>query len=89
MHSEGIWNDLELQRKNENNVSKVCVLKVFETSWNCREKLRTMSLKNAFWHFLKRFGTVEFILKTMSLKHAFLRYLKRFGNAEKKWEQCI
>ena len=37
MHSGGIWNDLELQRKNENNVSKVFMLVVSETIWNCRE----------------------------------------------------
>ena len=48
MHSDGIWNDSELQRK-----------------------MKTMSLKHAFWHYLKRFGTAEKMLKTMSLKHAF------------------
>jgi len=64
------------------NVSKVCILKVFETIWNCREKMRTMSLKNAFWHFLKRFGTADFFGKTMALKHVFGWYLKRLGNAD-------
>ena len=28
---DGIWNDLELWRKNENNVSKECILTLFET----------------------------------------------------------
>jgi len=37
MHSGGIWTDLELQRKNENNVSKACILVVSEIIWNCRE----------------------------------------------------
>ena len=35
---DGIWNDLELQRK-----------------------MKTMSLKNAFWHYLKRFKTEDFL----------------------------
>ena len=38
MYSDDIWNDLELQRKHENNVSKAYILKVFGTIWNCREK---------------------------------------------------
>jgi len=33
MHPGGIWNDLKLQRKHENNVSKACILAVFETIW--------------------------------------------------------
>ena len=37
---------------------------------------------NAFWHYLKWFGTAENLLKTMSLKHAFSWYLKRFETAE-------
>jgi len=86
MHSDTIWNDLELQRIFlENNVSKACILTLFGTIWNCRESFwKTMSLKRAFLRHLKRFGTADTILKTISLKHALLRYLKRFGNAEKK-----
>ena len=39
MHSDGIQNDLQLQRKNENNISEACIIPtVFETIWNCREK---------------------------------------------------
>ena len=38
VHSDGIWNDLELQRNNENKDGKWCILTVFETIWNCREK---------------------------------------------------
>ena len=30
---------------------------VFETIANCREKMKTMYLKRAFWWYLKRFGT--------------------------------
>ena len=41
------------------NVSKACILTVFETIWNCRICLKTMSLKNAFWRYLTRFGTTE------------------------------
>ena len=33
----GIYNDLELEGNNENNVSKECIVIVFETIWNCRE----------------------------------------------------
>ena len=40
MHSDNVWNDLELQRK-----------------------MKTMSLKNAFWQCLKRFGTADFFGK--------------------------
>jgi len=43
----------------ENNVFKACALKVYETIWNCRENMKTMSLKHAFWWYLKQFGTVE------------------------------
>jgi len=34
MRSKGIWN---AEKKNENNVSKACILVVSETIWNCRE----------------------------------------------------
>ena len=44
--------------------------------------LKTISLKHAFWWYLKRFLTAEKILKTTSLKHAFRRYLKLFEIAE-------
>ena len=37
MYSDGILNDLELQRKNENNVSKACIVTVFQTIWNRKE----------------------------------------------------
>jgi len=66
------------------NVSKACILTLFETIWNCRKLFENnMSLKHAFWPYLKRFGTAENILKTMSLKHAFWQYSKPFGTAEK------
>jgi len=34
MHSYGIWNSREIDG---NNVSKACILMVFETIWNCRD----------------------------------------------------
>ena len=37
-----IRNDLELQKIIENNyVSKACILAVFETIWNCRQRMKT------------------------------------------------
>jgi len=58
MHSDGIRNDLELQRKNENNVSKVCIVAVFKTIWNCR-KNENKEGKMCIVTVLKRFGTAE------------------------------
>ena len=56
MVSETIWTCKE---KNENNVSKVCILVISETIWNYRETIKTsMYLKHAFLWNLKRFGTV-------------------------------
>jgi len=45
MHSDGILNDLELQIFFENNVSKACTLRLFETA---EKTMKTMSLKHAF-----------------------------------------
>ena len=45
--------------KNENNVSKACIMTVFETIWNCKEKMKTMSLTHALGRYFKRFGTAE------------------------------
>jgi len=36
---DGIWNNLELQRKDENNVSKESILTVFEKIGTCKEKI--------------------------------------------------
>jgi len=48
MYSDGIQNDLELQRKKEKyNVSKACILTVFQTIWNCREKKKTRTVNGA------------------------------------------
>ena len=44
MHSECIWTDLKLQR---------WILTVFEKIGNCRNLLKTMSLKHALWRYLK------------------------------------
>ena len=65
------------------NVSYTCSLTVFETIWSCRENMKTMPPKHAFWQYLKRFRTADFLLlKTMPLKHELWRYLKRFGTEE-------
>ena len=48
VHSDGILNDMELQRKNENKDGKWCILMVFETIWNCREKMKTRTVNGAF-----------------------------------------
>ena len=45
MAIDGIWNDLELQRKSENNISKECILTVFETIWNSREHFKNIVSK--------------------------------------------
>ena len=55
MHSNSIWNDLELQRKNENNVSKGCIMTVFATIWSCREKMKTRTLTHTLWHYFKQY----------------------------------
>jgi len=51
--------------KNENNVSKSCVLTLFERIWNCREKFENSVSKACILMVLKRFGTAEKILKTL------------------------
>ena len=84
VHSDGIWNDLALQRKkNKNKDAKGCILTVFETIWNYREMfLKTRTLDGAFWRYLKQFGTAEKNLKTKTVKGAFWRHLNQFGTAE-------
>ena len=37
MRSKGIWKDLQLQGKHENNAFKACILMVYESIWNCRK----------------------------------------------------
>ena len=42
MHCEGIWNDLELQKINwKHNVSKACIIAVFETISNFKKNIKT------------------------------------------------
>ena len=65
MHSDGIWNDLKLQRKKW----KQCLWSMLSDGmWNDselqRKKMKTMSLKHVLWCNLKRFGTAEKNLKT-------------------------
>ena len=77
---------LELQRQFWKQ-GRACNLTLFETTRITSVSiLKTMSLKHAFWWYLKRFGTAEKQMKTMSLKHAFWRYLKRFGTVGKIWK---
>ena len=57
----------------------------YDGIWKCfvlHRKMKTMSLKNAFWPYLKRLGTSEKTLRAMFLKYELWRYLKRFGTAE-------
>ena len=84
MQSDGIWNDLELQGKHENNASKACIPTRFETIWKCRFVVVENNDNKELWRYLKRFGTEEIVLKTMFLKHAFWRYWNRFGTEEKR-----
>ena len=83
MHPGGIWNDWKLQRKDENNLSKACILAVLnlkrfgtaEKTWN--QCLLSMH-SDGIWNDLE----LQKKKKTMSLEHALWRYLKRFGTAE-------
>ena len=80
MHPGGIWNDLKLQRKHENNVSKGCILAVLnlkrfgtaEKTWN--QCLLSMH-SDGIWNDLE----LQKKKKTMSLEHALWRW---FGTAE-------
>ena len=77
---------LELQRQFWKQ-GRACNLTLFETTRIISVSIsKTMSLKHAFWWYLKRFGTAEKQMKTMSLKHAFWWYLKRFGTVGKIWK---
>ena len=61
MQSDNIWNDLELQRIFENNVSKACILTAFKTIWKCREyfennaflSMRSKGIWNDFKCYIK------------------------------------
>ena len=41
--------------KNENKAGKVCIVAVFETTWKCRNLLKTRTVNGAFSRYLKRF----------------------------------
>ena len=75
------------EKKNENNVSKACIL-TLKRFWNS-EKMLKRSLKREFWHYLKRSVTSENLLKTRSLKRAFWLYLKRFVTSGNCWKQDL
>ena len=59
----------------------------FDGIWNRRENIKTMSLKNAFWHYLKRFGIVEKHEKNLS-KECILTEFETIWNCRKKWKQA-
>ena len=59
VHSDGIWNDLELQRNIWNGAFWL-YFKRFGTAVKKKEK-KTVNCD--FWRYLKRFGTTEIILK--------------------------
>ena len=75
----GTWGRGSLLEKKER---KWCILTIFETISNYREKIKTLTVNGAFWPYLKRFGTAENILKTGTVNGSFWRCLKRFGTAE-------
>ena len=83
------YNITQLPNDQNRSTCQMSILKACITDddiWNHLElqrKMKTVSLKNAFWHYLKRFGTAEIFVITMSLKHALWRYWKRFGITEK------
>ena len=68
------------------NVSKVCMLMIFETIWNCRDHFENIVSKACTLAVLETISNCKANFKTMSLKHALWRYLKRFGTAEKLFE---
>jgi len=80
LHSDNIWNNLELQRIFDNKVSKACILALFETIFNLRENCESnvseaciLTLFKVIWNFKEK----------KSLKLVLRHYLKRFGTAEK------
>ena len=85
MTRDGIWNCRFFL---ENNVSKACILTIFKTIWNCREKMKTMSLKNAFWHYLKRFRTAVILENNVS-KACILTIFKTIWNCREHFENNV
>jgi len=74
MYSDGIWNHLDLQRKHENNVSKACILTLFETIWISRFFLRKQRLSRMHSGGILTDWEMQILFKTMSLKHACMDY---------------
>jgi len=48
MYPLTVFEKIGMQNSFHHNVSKACNLMVFETIWNCRKKMKTMSPKHAF-----------------------------------------
>ena len=54
------------EKKIENKDGNWCILTVFETIWNCREKVKTLT--RTFWDYLKRYLTLQWVHDLTSLK---------------------
>jgi len=88
-HSNAIWNaNLELQRQVKNKIERV-FLERFGTA---EKKMKTRTVKGAFWRYLKQLGTAVKIYKTGMLIGSFWRYLHQFPtfeiffqNKDSKW----
>ena len=97
MRSRGIWNDLELQWKNENNVSTTCVVTVFETIKNFRKiiennvfKACIIAILETIWNWSKYMKTrIQGRVRVQydMLWYDILTCRERFESNETKW--CI
>ena len=83
MQSDGIWNNLELPKKNENNVSKACILTLIKMFMKCRILLQTMSQKHAFWQYLKILGNAKYFHNNVS-KACILTVFETIWNCREK-----
>ena len=81
--------------KNENRDDKWWILTVFETIWNCREKMKTRTFERVFCHYLKRyFGTAkkiwkqgQYMLHYAAIWYALLTCKENCESNEAQW--CI
>jgi len=69
MHSNGIWNDLELQWTSWKHC--LCSMRSdsIQNDSELQTNMKTLSLKHAFRHYLKRFGTAANTILTFVLFH--------------------
>ena len=82
---ETMWNCRE---KKWNNVSKECILTLFEKIGNCRNLLTTMSLKHALWRYLKRFGTADKNENNVSKSMHWDGIWNNLELQRKRWKEC-